>query len=47
MKLPTKVRFADQKLKEAFEKLQEGKGDEKQLYEWLIRAFKDIEDMTA
>ncbi|MBI3051620.1 hypothetical protein HYY74_04120 [Candidatus Woesearchaeota archaeon] len=44
MKLPTKIRFADQKLKEAFEKLKEGKGDEKQLYDWLVRAFKDIEE---
>ena len=30
MKLQTKVRFADEKLKEAFERLKEGKGDEKQ-----------------
>lgn len=43
MKLPTKVRFADEKLKQAFEQLKDGKGDEKELYNWLIRAFKDIE----
>lgn len=44
MKLPTKVKFVDEQLKLAFEKLGESKTEEKQLYEWLERAFKDIEE---
>ena len=43
MKLPSKVRFADDKLKGAFEQLKKGKGDERKLYDWLVRAFEDIE----
>ncbi len=43
MKLPSKVRFADDKLKAAFGQLKDGKGDERELYEWLVRAFEDIE----
>jgi len=44
MKLPSKVRFADEKTKEAFEKLKDSIGKEEQLYKWLTRAFKDIEE---
>ncbi|MBU2633629.1 MAG: type II toxin-antitoxin system RelE/ParE family toxin [Nanoarchaeota archaeon] len=44
MNLPSKVKFFDEKLKKAFEELQKGKGEEKKLYEWLERAFKDIEE---
>ena len=44
MRLPSKVRFIDEKLKKAFEGLQAGKDDEKKLYQWLVRAFNDIED---
>ena len=43
MKLPTKVRFADEKIKQAFEQLLRSKGDERKLHEWLVRAFNDIE----
>ena len=43
MKLPTKVRFADEKIKQAFEQLLNRKGDERKLYDWLVRAFNDIE----
>ncbi len=43
MELPSRVRFVDENLKKAFHRLNEGKGDEKQLYDWLIRAFEDIE----
>ncbi len=43
MKLSSKVKFLDIKLKKAFEELKESKDNEKQLYEWLVRAFKDIE----
>lgn len=44
MKLPSQIKFSDEKLKKAFEQLKEGKGDEKKLYDWLFRAFEDIEN---
>ena len=42
MKLPSKVRFSDQKVKGAFEDLVNS--NEKKVFNWLIRAFKDIEE---
>ncbi|MBN2067497.1 MAG: type II toxin-antitoxin system RelE/ParE family toxin [Candidatus Diapherotrites archaeon] len=44
MKLPSKITFAEDKLKKAFEKLKEGKTEDAQLYEFLTRAFKDLEE---
>ena len=44
MKLSSKVRFANKKVKEAFEELANSNTDEKKIYEWLVRAFKDIEE---
>lgn len=44
MKLPSKVKFKDEKVKKAFEELTKLASDEKKVYEWLIRAFKDIEE---
>lgn len=41
MKLPSKVKFGDEKVKKAFIEL--SKSDENKVYSWLIRAFKDIE----
>lgn len=43
MELPSKIRFSDEKVQKAFEKLEEGTGDEKELHSWLIRSFEDIE----
>lgn len=43
MILPSKIQFADEKVKDAFETLKNSSGEEKQLYAWLARAFKDIE----
>lgn len=43
MILPTKVQFADDKLKKAFYNLKQGQNNEKELYKFLERAFKDIE----
>lgn len=37
MKLPSQIKFSDEKLKKAFEQLKEGKGDEKKLYDWLLK----------
>ncbi len=44
MKLSSKIIFAEDKLKKAFEKLKNGKTEDAQLYEFLTRAFKDIEE---
>ncbi len=44
MNLPSRIRFADDKVKAAFDKLLEGKTEDKQLFEFLNRAFKDIEE---
>jgi len=43
MEIPSKIRFCDDSVKKAFEDLKEGKSDEKELYEWIVRAFEDIE----
>ena len=43
MKLPSKVKFSDEKIKKAFDELTKSTTDEKRMYKWLIRAFKDIE----
>lgn len=44
MELPSKIRFVDERIQSAFEKLKEGTGDEKDLHSWLVRAFEDIEN---
>ncbi len=44
MKLPSKVKFIDEKTKKAFEELSTGNIDERKIYQWLIRAFKDLEE---
>ncbi|MBI4144507.1 hypothetical protein HY486_04630 [Candidatus Woesearchaeota archaeon] len=43
MQLPTKVRFCDEALHNAYESLKQGKSDEKELYLNLDKAFHDIE----
>jgi len=42
----TRIVFADEKLKKAFDKLRDSAA-EKRLYESLIRAFKDIKEAPA
>ncbi len=44
MKLPSKIQFADNKVKQAFEELEKYNKDEKGLYMYLVSAFRDIED---
>ena len=44
MKLPSTTKFADERLKKAFEKLKDSKTEDRQLFELLNRAFKDIEE---
>ncbi|MBS3107544.1 hypothetical protein J4468_01385 [Candidatus Woesearchaeota archaeon] len=43
MELPSKVRFANEKLKMAFGELEKSKGSEKELYAHLIKAFECLE----
>lgn len=43
MKLPSKIQFADENVKKAFEELMSSDKKDKGLYQWLVRAFKDIE----
>ena len=43
MKLSSHVRFFDEPLKQAFQRLKDGSSEEKELYRWLEQAFRDIE----
>lgn len=40
----TEIQFANEKLKESFEKLKAGKYEEGKLYEWLTRVFNDLKE---
>jgi len=42
--MKSKVVFGNSKLKDSFEKLKKSKTEDKKLYEWLIRAFEDLEN---
>ena len=44
MKLPSKIKFRDRKTRKAFDALLTKHADQKKLYSWLTRAFKDIEE---
>lgn len=44
MKKPSKIRFVDENLKKAFKELKNSKTEDRKLYRWLVRAFKDIEE---
>jgi len=44
MKLSSKIKFANNKIKKAFEELLKSHSHEKKIHNWLIRAFKDIEE---
>lgn len=44
MKLPSKLKFTDNKIRLAFDKLSSGNSEQRQLSNWLARAFKDIEE---
>jgi len=41
--MKSKIQFIDERLLKSFEKLKSGKSENKQLYDWLERAFWDIE----
>lgn len=42
--MKSQIVFADPKIKKAFEELKESKTEDKKLYEFLLRAFKDLEE---
>lgn len=44
MKFPSRIRFADKKIRQAFGKLKDGKTEDRKLYGFLERAFNDIEE---
>ncbi|MEK6848140.1 MAG: hypothetical protein AABX65_00725 [Nanoarchaeota archaeon] len=44
MQLPSKIRFADEKLQEEFEKLKTGNSEEQEIVKFIERAFLDIEN---
>ena len=44
MKLSSKIKFADGKIKKAFEELEYSATEERVLYRFLIRAFKNLEE---
>jgi Txe/YoeB family toxin of Txe-Axe toxin-antitoxin module len=41
--MKSKIIFVDKKIKDSFFKLEESKTEDKKLYEWLVRAFEDLE----
>lgn len=44
MNLPSKIVFADEKVREALEKLKKGNFEDKKLHGFLARAFNDIQE---
>jgi len=42
--MKSEIRFAEEKVKESFEKLKNSKTEDKKLYEWINRAFDDLEE---
>jgi len=42
--MKSKIKFANQKLQEAFEALKDSKTEDKNLYKWIIRALEDLEE---
>jgi len=44
MKLPSKIKFADEKVKKAFEELEHSTTEDKQVYKFLNQALKNLEE---
>lgn len=44
MKIPSDVRFADAKVKKAFYDLEKGDYSEKELFRFIVQAFKNLEE---
>ncbi len=43
MEKPSEVQFVDEKLRKAYEDLRASATEDRKLYEWLTRAFEDIQ----
>lgn len=43
-KVKSKIIFADEKVQKAFNKLKNSKTEDQKLYQWIIRAFEDLEE---
>ena len=43
-KMKSEITFTDEKIQAAFEKLKESKTEDKKLYDWIVRAFEDLEE---
>jgi Txe/YoeB family toxin of Txe-Axe toxin-antitoxin module len=41
--MKSEIKFVDEKLQNLFEKLKDSKTEDKKLYEWIVRAFEDLE----
>ena len=44
MRLPSKIKFADERVKEAFEELERSSTEDKQLCKFLTQAFENLEE---
>lgn len=44
MKIKSEVKFIDEKLGKTFQRLKNSRTEDKKLYDWLSRAFEDIEE---
>jgi len=44
MRLPSRVKFADERVKRAYYSLENGNTAERELFKWLTRAFGDLEE---
>ncbi|HHQ44713.1 MAG TPA: hypothetical protein ENN13_01075 [Candidatus Altiarchaeales archaeon] len=44
MKVSSRIQFADKRIQKAFQQLEDAKGDERRLFDLLVRAFEDIEE---
>lgn len=42
--MKSEIKFAEEKLKESFNRLKESKTEDKKLYEWINRALDDLEE---
>jgi len=43
MEIPSKIIFVDNETKKVFEKLKQSKGEHREIYKWLVKAFAAIE----
>ena len=42
--MKSEIKFAEEKIKESLNKLKESKTEDKKLYQWICRAFEDLEE---